>query len=164
MLDLRDVLRARAEGLELADVLAEVPLVPATKPVGEILPELREAGLEVAVVVDEFGTVVGLVTLEDLVEEVVGEIVGFDAADPVQPSDASTAVVRGWATVAYVNDTLDLALPTDGPAVTIGGLLNHRLGRVPDAGETVTEGDVSLTVLEATATRVERVRLEWAVD
>ncbi|MFW6447996.1 MAG: hemolysin family protein [Halobacteriota archaeon] len=164
IVDLREALRARDQGLALGDVLTEVPLVPATKPVDELLAELREAGLEVAIVVDEFGTVVGLVTLEDLVEEVVGEIVGFDEADPVQPTDASTAVVRGWATVAYVNETLDLALPMDGPVVTIGGLLNYQLGRVPDAGETVSVDGVTITVLEATATRVERVRLERAVD
>lgn len=161
VIDLREALRARDEDLELADVLVDARVVPATNAVDELLAELRTAGLEVAIVVDEFGTVVGLVTLEDLLEEIVGEIVGIDETDPVRAEGAGEAVVEGWTTVDYVNETLDLSLSVNDTVATVGGLLNHHLGRVPAAGEEVVIGDVTLTVLEASPARVERVRIEW---
>jgi len=161
IVDVRDALRIQAEGGNLGDVLTEAVFVPAVKPVDELLTEMQLDGFRMAIVVDEFGTVVGLATLEDVVEEVVGEIFDRDETDPVRVVDADTAVVNGWATVDYVNDRLGLAIHTDGPFETIAGLVNHHTGRLAEEGDRVELGDLVVTVLDATQRRVRRVRVDW---
>jgi len=161
VVDVRDALRVQAEGGDLGDVLTEAVFVPAVKPVDELLAEMQLEGFRMAIVVDEFGTVVGLATLEDVVEEVVGEIFDRDEPDPVRVVDADTAVVNGWATVDYVNDRLGLALQTDGPFETVAGLVNHHTGRLAEEGDRVELGDAVVTVLDATQRRVRRVRIDW---
>jgi len=162
VVDVRDALRVQAEGGDLGDVLTEAVFVPAVKPVDELLTEMQLGGFRMAIVVDEFGTVVGLATLEDVVEEVVGEIFDRDEPDPVRVVDADTAVVNGWATVDYVNDRLGLALQTDGPFETVAGLVNHHTGRLAEEGDRVELGDAVVTVLDATQRRVRRVRIDWS--
>jgi len=162
VVDLRDVLRVRAEGGTLADAMTDARFVPAATPIDELLREMQLHGHRLAVVVDEFGTVVGLATLEDVVEEVVGELFDRDETDPVRVVDADTAVVNGWATVDYVNARLGLALQTDGPFETVAGLVNHHAGRLAEEGDRVELGDVVLTVVDATHRRVRRVRVDWA--
>lgn len=164
VVDLRDALRVQAEGGTLDDVLTEAVFVPAVKPVDELLTEMQLEGFRMAIVVDEFGTVVGLATLEDVIEEVVGEIFDGDETDPVRVVDADTAVVNGWATVDYVNDRLGLALQTDGPFETVAGLVNHHTGRLAEEGDRVELGDVVVTVLDATERRVRRVRIDWTAE
>jgi CBS domain containing-hemolysin-like protein len=159
--DLRDVLHARAEGGTLADVLTEARYVPGTKPADELLTEMQAEGHRMVAVVDEFGTVVGIATLEDVIEEVIGELLDGDETDPVRVVDATTAVVQGRATVAYLNGSLGLSLGTDGPFETVAGLVNHHLGRLGEEGDRVELGDVTITVLDATQRRVRRVRIEW---
>ncbi len=164
VVDLRDALRVQAEGGTLDEVLTEAVFVPAVKPVDELLTEMQLEGFRMAIVVDEFGTVVGLATLEDVIEEVVGEIFDGDETDPVRVVDADTAVVNGWATVDYVNDRLGLALQTDGPFETVAGLVNHHTGRLAEEGDRVELGDVVVTVLDATERRVRRVRIDWTAE
>ena len=159
--DIRDVLRARAEGGSLSDAVDDAQFVPSSKPVDELLTEMQSQGHRMVIVVDEFGTVVGLATLEDAVEEVVGEIFDRDEADPVRVVDADTAVVNGWATVEYINDTLGIDLGTDGPFETIAGLVNFHTGRLAQEGDRVELGDVTVTVLDATERRIRRVRIDW---
>jgi CBS domain containing-hemolysin-like protein len=162
--DLRDVLRARAEGESIADVLTEMPFVPASKPVDELLTEMQLDEHRMAIVVDEYGTVVGLITLEDLVEEVVGEIFDRDETDPVRVVDEDTALVNGWATVDYVNEQLGLDIQTDGPFETVAGLVNHHTGQLAEEGDRVELDTVVITVVDATARRVRRVRIDWTAD
>ncbi|MFW6265875.1 MAG: hemolysin family protein [Halanaeroarchaeum sp.] len=159
--DLRDVLRARDEGGALSDVLTEVRFVPASQPVDELLTDMQAEGYRMAVVVDEFGTVTGLATLEDVVEEVVGELFDSGESDPIRVVDEDTAVVQGRATVAYVNDSLGLDLQTEGPFETIAGLVNYHLGELGEEGDRVELGAATITVLDATPRRVRRVRIEW---
>ena len=160
ILDVRDVLAA-GEDDPLADLLVKPTFVPATKPIDELLAEMQREGHRLVIVVDEFGTVVGLATLEDVLEAVVGELFGEDDPDPIHVVDADTAVVDGRATLEYVNHALALSIPTEGPFETVGGLLTHHLGRVPAEGDRIEVGGVAVTVLAATPTRVDRVRLEW---
>jgi len=162
IVDLRDLLRVRAEGGDLTDVMTEAVFVPATKPVDELLTEMQLEGYRMAIVVDEFGTVVGLATLEDAVEEIVGEIFDREETDPVRVVDTDTAVANGWATVTYVNEQLGLSLQTDGPFETIGGLVNHHAGRLAEEGDRVELPGAVITVLDATERRIRRVRIDWS--
>jgi CBS domain containing-hemolysin-like protein len=114
-----------------------------------------------AMAVDEFGTVVGVVTLEDVVEEVVGELYEHHEQEPITVVNGEQAEVDGWATVEHVNEALTLALPTDGPFETVAGLVAHHVNRVGETGDSISFDGVGLTVLEATERGVTRVRLDW---
>lgn len=118
-------------------------------------------GSQMAIVVDEFGTVVGLVTLEDVIEAVVGEIFDSEEPDPIYTVDADAAVVDGWATVDYVNERLGLEIQTDGPFETVAGLLTHHAGKLGEEGDRIALGDIVITVLDATQRHVRRVRIDW---
>jgi putative hemolysin len=164
IVDLRDVLRVQAEGGDLADAMTEPRFVPAVKPVDELLTEMQLDRNRLVVVVDEFGTVLGLVTLEDVVEEVVGEIFDRDEADPVRVVDGDTAVANGWATITYLNDQLGLDLPADGPYKTVAGLVNQQMGRLAEEGDRVELPNTIITVLDATERRIRRVRIDWITE
>ncbi|MGM0447193.1 MAG: hemolysin family protein [Methanobacteriota archaeon] len=162
IVDARDAIRADETGGDLASTLGEPAFVPETKPLDELFAEMRATEARMVIVVDEHGAVVGIATLEDLFEEVVGELVGrweTDAVDVVAPD---AAIVRGWTTVAHLNETLGLSLPADAGAETVAGLVSRQLGRLPAEGDRVAVGDVTLAVTGATATRVTRIRVEHA--
>ncbi|SMO37198.1 hemolysin family protein [Halorubrum cibi] len=163
IVDVRDAIRADEADEGLASVLTEPTFVPETKPVDELFAEMRESGARMVVVVDEFGAVVGLATLEDVLEEVVGELVGRGETDHVDVLEPGVAVARGWTTVAYLNDALGLSLPIDGGFETVAGLITERVGRLPEEGDRVAVGEVTLVVADATPTRVTRVRVEHPV-
>ncbi|MES3161656.1 MAG: hemolysin family protein [Halorubrum sp.] len=160
IVDVRDAIRADATGADLASTLREPTFVPASKPVDELFAEMRDDGVRMAIVVDEFGAVVGLATIEDLIEEVVGEIVGRGETEHVRLTGAGTAVVNGWTTVVYLNESLSIDLPTAGEFETVAGLITAVVGRLPEEGDRVEFDDVALTVTGATPTRVTRVRVE----
>jgi len=161
VVDVRDLLRVRAKGGTLGDATTPAVFVPGTKPVDELLTEMQLDGYQMAIVVDEFGTVVGLATFEDVIEEVVGEIFDGEETDPIHDVDEDTAVVNGWATVDYVNERLGLGIPTDGPFETVAGLLTHHAGRLGEEGDRITVGDVVIRVLDANQRHVRRVRIDW---
>ena len=160
IVDVRDAIGANERGETLASALREPTFVPETQPIDELFADMRASGVRMVIVVDEFGAVVGIATLEDVVEEVVGELVGRWETDHVDVVAPDAAVVRGWATVAHLNETLGLDLPSEGDVETIAGLITQRVGRVPAEGDRIALGDVTLTVTGATATRVTRVRVE----
>ncbi|WP_058367045.1 hemolysin family protein [Haloparvum sedimenti] len=157
--DIRDALTAREEGANLESVLREPRFVPETKPVDELLAEMRATGAGLVLAVDEFGAVTGLVTLEDVLEEVVGEIVGRGETQAVRVAGDGAAVVRGWATVGHVNETLGTDLPVEAGFETVAGLIHHHLGRIAEAGARVELADATLEVVEASGTRIKRVRV-----
>jgi len=158
--DVRDAIGAHERGEPLASAMHEPTFVLETQPVDELFDEFRSSGRRLAVVVDEFGAVVGIVTLADVVEEIVGELVGRREVDHVDVVAPDAAVVRGWTTVAHLNETLGLDLPVDGGVETVAGLIAQRTGRIAADGDSVAFGDVTLTVTGATPTRVTRVRVE----
>lgn len=158
--DLWDALGARDAGGTLGDVVVDATIVPATKPVDELLAEMQAGGLGMVAVVDEYGAVVGIATLEDVIEEVVGEIFDRDEVDPVRVVDERTAIAHGLATVDYVNEVLDADLPSHGEFETVAGLIQQHTGTVAAAGDRVELGTAVLTVLEASGTRIRRVRIE----
>ena len=116
-----------------------------------------------AVVLDEYGGVSGVVTMEDVLEEIVGEIVDEYDADEVEPirvlgDGVCEALGRGH--VDALNERLGLDLPEDADFDTIGGFVFSELGHIPVVGEQLVWRNVRITVLEATRRRIERVRIE----
>lgn len=137
--------------------------VPETKPVDVLLQEFQRTGNHMAVVLDEYGGVSGLVTMEDVLEEIVGEI--QDESDEglvedVRVLDDATAEARGRAHLDELNDQLQVDLPENADFDTIGGFVFNQLGHVPVVGEQLVWKNLRITVLEATPRRVERVRIE----
>ncbi len=161
IIDVRDAIAAQTAGTPLSDVLTDPLFVPETKPVDELLDTFQLEGRKMAIVVDEFGSVVGLVTTEDLIEEVVGEIFDRGEHNPIRRIDDGTAVVAGRTTINYVNEMLGLRLPTDGSFETIAGLVQAQTGGLPAEGDRIEIAGVVLTVVDGTATRIRRLRLEW---
>jgi putative hemolysin len=144
------------------DVLHEPMFVPETKRVAELLREFQRERLHIAIVVDEYGGTSGLVTIEDLLEEIVGEIRDeFDTEPPLyEPDGRGGFIVDAKMPIYEIEDDLGIALPEEEEYDTLGGYLFTRLGKVPEVGEVLTENGVEITVLEADERRIYRVRLK----
>jgi CBS domain containing-hemolysin-like protein len=139
----------------------DAPIVPETKPLDDLLADLQRQRASMAVVVDEYGRVVGIVTIEDIIEEVVGEIT--DETDPAAGEVRRLAdgdlFVRGHVSIA---DLLDygVELPVDSDAYnSVGGFVFAELGRLPRRGDTISSGDFSIRVESVHHNRVEAVRI-----
>ncbi|MGP0107605.1 MAG: hemolysin family protein [Acidimicrobiales bacterium] len=134
--------------------------VPETKRVSDMMREMQSEKFHLAVVVNEYGGTAGLVTLEDLIEELVGEIVDeFDVEEaPVERLGSGELRVSARLPVDEVNELVDAQLPT-GAWDTVGGLVFDLLGHVPDAGESVTVGGLRLVADRVNGRRIERVRI-----
>jgi magnesium and cobalt exporter, CNNM family len=163
VLYIKDLLNVeRPETFLLKTMMRPVPFVPVTKDVASCLHEFQTGRVHIAIVLDEYGGTSGLVTIEDLLEELVGEIADEHDEPPVQPIqriDAHTAEVDARVHVEEVNQTLELSLPTDEAYDTIGGFVLSRLGRIPSPGESFTEDHVRIEVLEAKPRSVQRLRV-----
>ena len=159
----KDALQAiRAGGnRSIADLMREATFVPETKKVSELLREFQRRHLWMAIVVDEYGGVSGIVTVEDLLEEIVGEISDEheDEREPVSRTGENAYSVSGKANIEVVRDLFGRG-PEEGDFTTVGGLLTSRLGHIPKPGETYKESDLRFTVEEADRRRVYRVRIE----
>ena len=144
-------------------LLREPYFVPETKPIDVLLQEFQRSRNQMAIVLDEYGGVSGLVTMEDVLEEIVGEITDEydkDLVEGIRTLDGGVAEVLAKVHIDEINERLGLTLPEDGDFDTIGGLVFSELGHVPLVGEELIIGKVRLTVLEATNRRVLRVRIE----
>ena len=163
----KDTLEAiRAGGSRpISDLAREAYFVPETKKVSELLREFQRRHLWMAIVVDEYGGVSGLATVEDLLEEIVGEISDEheDERPPVTPVGENAYSVSGRENIATVAELFGQG-PEDGEFTTVGGFLAARLGHIPRPGETHREGDLFFTVEEADRRRVHRVRIERVVE
>ncbi len=138
-------------------------LIPQSKLVRELLQEMRARQVHLAIVLDEYGGTAGLVTIEDILEEIVGEIADeHEAETPAEmvKLNANAASVEGRTPIDDLNRALDLDLPESEEYETVGGLLFTRLGRVPSSGEHVEVHGVRFTVEDADERRVHRVRVE----
>ena len=134
------------------------PVVPMTKDLGALLRELREQRRHLAVVADEYGGTAGIVTLEDILEEIVGEIEDeYDLPDAsLERVDATTVRVAGSLTIDDFNEEMGTSLPQD-DARTLAGLVFNRLGRRPVPGDEVQVGAVALTVEQTDSARITRL-------
>ncbi len=162
----KDLIRYLGDGQmwDMRSVLREAYMVPESKLVSELLTDLKVRKVHIAIVLDEYGGTAGLVTIEDILEEIVGEIQdeyeAVEAPKQILRVDERTIEVDARVHVDEVNDELDLQLPEDDAYDTIGGLVFAQLGHIPDAGESFTVENVKVTVLEVERTKVNRVRLE----
>lgn len=154
----------RRDEVPAAALMIDAPRVPETVHLGPLLVELREHGMQMAVVVDEYGGTSGVVTLEDVVEELVGDVA--DEHDRRRTAASRRAdgawVVSGLLRPDELTETTGLVVPEDGPYETLGGLVMAALGRVPEAGDEVVAGDVVLRVDTMARRRVERVVVQPA--
>ncbi len=145
----------------IADLVREAYFVPETKKVSELLREFQRRHLYMAIVVDEYGGVSGLVTVEDLLEEIVGEISDEheDEREEVTAAGEQAYSVSGKVNIAKVQELFGRG-PEEEEFTTLGGFLATRLGHIPRPGETHREADLLFTVEEADRRRVHRVRIE----
>ena len=159
----KDLLKFLRDGLQTAPVLPlarEPSYVPETKKVDELLHEMQQRHVHLAVVVDEYGGTAGLITIEDLIEEIVGEIQDeYDVEEAlIEEVSDSEALFDARVSIRDVNDTLDLDIE-DEDFDTLGGLLYHELGKVPNVGDEVRVDGALVTVLTTTGRRVRKVRV-----
>lgn len=163
---LPEIGRPESERRSLRKLLREARFAPKTLRLDELLREFLSARNHLAIVVDEYGAVEGVVTTEDVLEEIVGEIVDEsdeeEQPDVVQVSPTS-ADASGRTHISELNEVLGLNLAEGDDFDSIGGLIIHQLGRIPVIGETVQTDGIRLTVSKATTRRVERVRVDWGL-
>lgn len=174
MLYAKDLLRyvaADITGFKLKPLLRPAVFVPEQKRLTDLLHELRARKVHVAIVIDEYGGTTGLVSFEDILEEIVGDI--QDEYEPTQPEQpeiivdpaARSAQLEARAYIEDANEALEslgISLPDDGDYDTVGGYVLDLLGRIPVPGESFTTDRFSVTVLDAETTRIIRLRIDAA--
>jgi putative hemolysin len=145
------------------ELVRPIRFVPETKAVNDLLREMQADGNHIAIVIDEYGNTAGLVTMEDMVEEIVGEI--RDEHEPghdVQPDTEGGYIVSGSFDVDHLQDLLDFRATTDTESTTVGGLVTEWMGRVPEVGDTIERDGIRIEVLAANDLRVDQVRISKA--
>ena len=166
----RDLLQRWAEGNEdgpISPLVRPVYFIPETKPVADLLEEMQKAHEQLSMVIDEYGGVSGLVTVEDILEEIVGEIEDEDIAgeelnDIVEQDDGCYEVL-GSTEIGKIERLFDMEIEAD-DFTTIAGLVINESGKVPQPGEQLTFRGLELEVLEADERRIGRLRVKRAVD
>jgi putative hemolysin len=160
----KDMLRyvnEQHEGMTVEPHVRPAYIVPESKRINDLLEELQQAKVHLAVVVDEFGGTAGVVTIEDILEEIVGEIQDeYDSETPqFEIVSEHEAIVDGRLSIDDLADEMDIVWPEPASG-TLGGYIQRRLGRIPSEGETVELPGIRLTVLLVEHRRVRQVRLE----
>ena len=159
-----DLVRDRTDGerdsaTDLSDLVEPVLHVPESKNVDALLTEMRKERIHVVIAIDEFGTTEGLLTIEDLTEEIVGEILEGEEREPIEYVDDETVVVKGEVNVNEVNEALDIDLPEGEEFETVAGSVFNRAGRLVEEGETFVFDRVEISVERVENTRITRARL-----
>ncbi len=165
----RDLIHHLGQPPETFDIRAMMRppfYVPETKPLVDLLKDFRRNKVHIAIVSDEYGGTAGLITIEDIFEELVGDI--SDEHEPIEPEmlvrfDEQTAEADARIYIDELNEQLSLSLPTDAGYDTLGGFVSNTLGRIPEAGTTFEHDNVKFTILDAEPQKVNRVKLEMAM-
>lgn len=159
----KDLLRVSAPAtFSLRETMREATFVPETKDLVSLLREFQTNRVHMAIVLDEYGGTAGLVTIEDILEELVGEITDEHDRPPPSPIDridARIVDVDARVRVEEVNEALETSLPEDEAYDTIGGYVFSKLGRIPTKGESIEEDGVRIEVLEAQDRSIHRLRI-----
>jgi len=157
MFELSDLERA---GRKVRDILRPIRAVPESKPVNDLLREMQHDGAHMAIVIDEYGNTAGLATMEDMVEEILGEI--HDEHEPerdVLKQPDGSFVVAGSLDLDRLHDLLEFRPPEETESTTIGGLVTEWLGHVPHIGEVIERDGIRLEALAGDELKVEQVRV-----
>ncbi|MBC8986268.1 HlyC/CorC family transporter [Pedobacter sp. N36a] len=150
----------------LQDIIRKPYFVPETKKINDLLSELQQKRIQIAIVIDEFGGTAGMVTLEDIVEEIVGEIQDeYDEEKPtVEKISETEFIINAYATVYDVNEHLPHDLPEDEDFDTVGGLVSHAFGKIPEVGDSEECYGYLFTILKKTEQNIETIKLELVID
>jgi magnesium and cobalt exporter, CNNM family len=165
ILHVKDLLEHQENGDQqvVRQLMRNAHFIPETKNVGELLREFKELKTHIAIVLDEYGGTSGLVTMEDILEEIVGEITDeFDEGEDelsIRRVDANTIRVDAKIHVHELNEEYDLHLPDDAGYETLGGFVFSMLGRVPEEGETFQHNGAEFKILKTDTRRVNRVEI-----
>jgi len=158
--DLLEALERLPADAAISPLIRPAHFVPETKRVADLLRELQRRRSQLAIIVDEYGGTAGLVTIEDLVEEIVGEI--QDEHEPeeeaLRPDPEGALLLSGGADIERVAEALGVDRP-EGEFETVGGFIFAVLGRVPRRGESFVHGDLAVEVIEADRRRIQRARI-----
>lgn len=162
----KDVLGVTLGADGIGPLLRQPYVVQAEKPVGELFREFRSRKVHIALVLDEYGSLVGLVTMEDLLEELFGEMrdeLDEDVEPLIRRRGAGSFLVSGRVSVGELNARLKLGIPPSEDEATIAGVVIDRLGRVPDVGDTLEMDGFNVTVEKLDGPAVELVRVDvWS--
>jgi putative hemolysin len=146
---------------QLRRLLRKLPVAPETKPVNQLIDEFRQERTHMALVVDEFGAVVGLVTLEDVIEQVFGEIEDeYDVRRPEPQIEAAVLELDGTIPIRDLEMHYGIELPAEAGFETLAGFLLLKLGYIPRGGETVEHGDRRFTIEKMEGNRIATVKVE----
>src|SRR6056297_886678 len=156
----REYLYGETEDVELDDLIQPTLHVPESKNVDDLLQEMQDERVQLVVVIDEFGTTEGLLTTEDITEEIVGEILEGEEELPIDFVDDDTVRVRGEVNIEEVNEALEIDLPEGEEFETIAGFIFNRAGRLVEEGETFQYENVELTVEHVENTRIMKARVK----
>ncbi|SDE57225.1 Hemolysin, contains CBS domains [Mucilaginibacter pineti] len=159
-------LLARNEEIVLKNIIRKPYFIPETKKINDLMAELQQKRIQIAIVLDEFGGTAGMVTLEDIVEELVGEIQDeYDEEKPiVEKVNDREFIVNALAPIYDVNEHLPHDLPEDGDFDTVSGWLGHIFGKIPDVGEQKESNGYNITVLRKSDQNIESVKLELLIN
>jgi putative hemolysin len=162
----KDLLRhieGNGKQVSLASILREPTYIPETTAVDKLLERMKRERFHMAIVLDEYGGVLGLVTMEDILEEIVGEIEDehdLEEEEPIHLVDDWVAEVDGRVHVDDLNERFGYELPEDEDFDTIGGFVFSQLGHIPEVGESLTWRTLRMTVIEADKRRIIKLRIE----
>jgi len=157
--DLRESAYGDFDDLAVADVVSPTLHVPESKNVDDLLSEMRENRMHMVIVIDEFGATEGLITMEDMTEEIVGEILVGGEDHPIEFVDDDTVVVDGSVKIEEVNEALDIVLPEGEEFETIAGFIFNRAGRLVEQSEEFDYENVTLRAEQVENTRVQKARV-----
>ncbi len=162
IVNIRDLVREQYYGEgngEIMNVVKPTLHVPESKNVDELLTEMQENRLQMVIVIDEFGTTEGLVTLEDMVEEIVGDILEGDEEEAFEVIDEQTSIIRGETNIDEVNEILEIELPEGEEFETLAGFIFNRAGRLVEEGETFEYNGIIIEIEEVDNTRILKARV-----
>ena len=150
----------------LEDIIRKPYFIPETKKINDLMKEFQQRRIQIAIVLDEFGGTAGMVTLEDIVEELVGEIQDeFDEEKPiVEKVSDHEFIVNASAPIYDVNEYLPHDLPEDEDYDTVGGLVGDLFGKIPEVGERKEFYGYVITILKKTEQNIESVKLDLVIN
>jgi CBS domain containing-hemolysin-like protein len=155
----RDYTYGERDDVDLEDLIEETLHVPESKNVDELLAEMREKRLHMVVVIDEFGTTEGLVTMEDITEEIVGEILQAGEEEPIEFVSDTEAIVKGELNIDEVNEALDIDIPEGEEFETIRAFILNRVGALVEEGERIEYDGIEINIERVENTRIMKARI-----